>query len=139
MSKAWQKSPNAPKRRTGRWLQARNHRIKTRDMWTCQACKRVTDTLEVDHIVPLAISLDDTDENLQCLCLDCHPLKTAAESRSRTSYAPEWLPPPLVPVVVVCGPPASGKSTYVAERATDADLVLDADAIACRMTGKPIY
>lgn len=135
----WSKGKDAPKRLQGRALQTRNDRIKQRDNYTCQKCGRVTIELEVDHIIPLAISHDDSDAAVQCLCLDCHALKTAAEHRGRVSHVPEWLPVPLVPVTVVCGPPASGKSTYVAEHASKGDLVLDADEIACRMTGKPIY
>lgn len=83
----WQKSPNAPKRRTGRWLQARNHRIKTRDMWTCQACKRVTDTLEIDHIIPLHKGGKDVDQNCQSLCVPCHQAKSFREKGHKERQA----------------------------------------------------
>lgn len=39
-------------------------------------------------------------------------------------------------VVLVCGPPASGKSTWVAEQASDGDAVIDFDRI-CRELGSP--
>jgi 5-methylcytosine-specific restriction protein A len=99
----------------------------------------VTQDLEIDHVVPLAVSGDDSDDNQQALCRDCHALKTAAESRSGVSSLPEWLPKPLIQIIAVCGPPGSGKSTYVRERASPADLVLDTDEIAAWATGKPIY
>lgn len=95
--------------------------------------------LEVDHIIPLAVSNDDSDENQQALCRDCHALKTAAECSAGVSNMPEWLPKPLIPVVAVCGPPGSGKSTYVRNNAWPNDLVLDADEIAAKLNGKPIY
>lgn len=40
------------------------------------------------------------------------------------------LPRPSCRVVLVCGPPGAGKSTYVAAHAADGDLVIDLDAIA---------
>ncbi|WP_197012451.1 AAA family ATPase [Actinomadura viridis] len=39
-------------------------------------------------------------------------------------------------VVLVCGPPAAGKSTWVAEHAASGDRVVDLDAI-CRRLGSP--
>ncbi len=52
---------------------------------------------------------------------------------------PKFLPSPAVPVEVVCGPPGSGKSTYVAELADPEDLVLDVDVMAARICGCAIY
>jgi len=78
--------PAAAHRRTGAWLQERNHRIKLRDQWTCKACGRVTSDLEVDHIVPLHLGGSDDDCNLQCLCAGpglCHAIKTRQESKGR--------------------------------------------------------
>ncbi len=42
---------------------------------------------------------------------------------------PDNLRPSSVPVVLVCGPPASGKTTYVAKRAQPGDVVIDLDDI----------
>lgn len=39
-------------------------------------------------------------------------------------------------VTIVCGPPCSGKTTYVQERANPADMVIDYDDIA-RQLGSP--
>jgi hypothetical protein len=52
---------------------------------------------------------------------------------------PRFLPAPLIPVEVVCGPPGSGKSTYVGERATAEDVILDVDVMAAAISGCPIY
>jgi 5-methylcytosine-specific restriction protein A len=38
---------------------------------------------ERDHIVPLWAGGLDVESNVQALCVDCHKIKTAAESRVR--------------------------------------------------------
>jgi 5-methylcytosine-specific restriction protein A len=42
-------------------------------------------------------------------------------------------------LVIVCGPPASGKSTFVAAQASAADLVIDLDIIAARLSGAGLH
>jgi hypothetical protein len=44
-----------------------------------------------------------------------------------------------VPLTIVCGPPASGKSTLVRGRARPEDLVLDLDVIAAALSGQGIH
>lgn len=58
---------------------------------------------------------------------------------TRTDFLPLYLPRPVVPVEVVCGPPGSGKSTYVAVHASPDDLVLDVDVMAANLCGCEIY
>ena len=43
----------------------------------------VTVGTEVDHIVPLSMGGDDSDENKQLLCSDCHRLESFVETRRR--------------------------------------------------------
>ena len=43
---------------------------------------------------------------------------------------PELLPKPTCKVWLICGPPASGKSTYVRANASKGDIVIDLDGIA---------
>lgn len=43
---------------------------------------------------------------------------------------PERLPKPACKVWLICGPPASGKSTYVRANAKPGDIVIDLDMIA---------
>lgn len=90
---------------------------------------------EVDHIIPLAYGGTDTDDNVQCLCKECHEIKSAHEDASHggASNHPEWLKPSAIPVTIVCGPPASGKTTYVRERAKPADTIIDIDQIAAKI------
>ena len=94
-----------------------------RDAGLCQPCKAkglVTAGTICDHIVPKNEGGTDDLDNLQTICKRCHTLKTAKESArggGHVAFEPEWLPAAKVPVVVVCGPPGSGKTTYVKERA----------------------
>lgn len=93
----------------------------------------------VDHIEPLAFGGSDEDENTQNLCDECNAYKTAYEAASQqgASFHPDWLKPSAIPLTIVCGPPCSGKTTYVAERATAHDTVIDLDTI--QMTLDPEY
>lgn len=119
--------------------------ILRRDGGICQACKalgKLTAGNIVDHIKPKEEGGSDDLDNLQAICKPCHTMKTAKESARGGQYVkfePEWLPASLIPVSVVCGPPGSGKSTYVKERAGSCDLVLDADVIAAEMFKLPLY
>lgn len=102
----------------------------------CRACAevdRVAESVEVDHIVPLARGGTNARSNLQGLCEDCHAAKSARERQGQ--WLPAWLPAPAIPVTVVCGPPAAGKSTYVATHAAPGDLVIDLDEIVQDLTG----
>lgn len=78
----WEKNSLAGKRLTGRALQKRNDRIKARDGWRCKGCGRITNELDVDHIVPMSQGGGDHDANLQCLCRGpdgCHKQKSMLE------------------------------------------------------------
>ena len=49
------------------------------------------------------------------------------------------LRPSRVPLVIVCGPPAAGKSTYVRAEAAAGDVVIDLDEIQAKLTGRSLY
>jgi hypothetical protein len=93
----------------------------------------------VDHKVALALGGSDEDENTQNLCHECNDIKTAYESASSeaASFHPDWLEPSAVPLTIVCGPPCSGKTTYIREHAKPDDIVIDLDTIM--MTLDPNY
>ena len=67
----------------GRKLARIRERILLRDSFTCQRCGRVDLHLEVDHIAPLHLGGQETDINRQCLCVDCHDIKTKQEEKER--------------------------------------------------------
>src|SRR5690606_9613091 len=86
--------------------------VKRRDQYTCQACGRVTEDGECDHIVTLSQGGTDDLSNLQWLCREpCHRAKTAREGSGASNH-PEWLPKPACRVELVTGPPGAGKTTY---------------------------
>lgn len=108
----------------------------------CRHCREkgiVRQAVTPDHIVPLAFGGTDTDDNIQCLCAECHDIKTAVEGAAHygASFHPDWLKPSSIPLTIVCGPPCSGKTTYVAEHAHSSDTVIDLDAIALAL--RPDY
>lgn len=132
----------------------------------CQTQGRYRPWTQLDHIVPIDAGGKDDDDNRQGLCDECHDAKTrddmgylppkptigadgwpttapTAPMRRRLSPEaearrfPQDLPRSRIPITIVCGPPGSGKSTYVRQHAADHDLVIDLDAILSRMSGLP--
>jgi len=107
----------------------------------CRFCKeagRITLAEEVDHID--GDSFNNERENLRPLCRPCHLKRTALDQAfGKHQWRPEWLKPSTIPLVIVCGAPASGKSTYAREHAGFADLVIDFDVIASEMSGQPLH
>lgn len=54
-------------------------RVLTRDNWQCRHCGRVCGDrweAQVDHQIPKKAGGDDSEENLQTLCIRCHLKKT---------------------------------------------------------------
>lgn len=105
----------------------------------CAAKGRVRLATVPDHIKPLALGGTDTDDNIQCLCADCHTIKTAIEDAAHSGAAthPDWLKPSAIPLTIVCGPPCSGKTTYLEQQAGPNDIRIDLDTIIT--TIKPNY
>lgn len=129
--------------------------VMRRDAYLCQPCKRtdrLTQAKQVDHIVPKFEGGTDDLDNLQAICLACHAVKTDTESaraqgrpvkpqvgedgwpdkeRERREVfgfsIPHGLAPSQIPVTIISGPPAAGKSTYVRDNAGPNDLVIDFD------------
>lgn len=82
-----------------------------------KGCKRVATTK--DHLVPHSAGGADELENYRPACKPCNSKR---QNISMTGYGAS--------VVVVIGPPAGGKSTYVKEHARPADVAIDMDEIA---------
>lgn len=139
--------PSKPKRHTPigaasnrirgrRGVELRERRLNREPLCRhCLARGEVREAVTPDHILPLAFGGADTDDNIQCLCEECHAVKTAFEGAAQgaASNHPDWLKPSAISLTIVCGPPASGKTTYVLERAGLGDTIIDIDRIAERI------
>ena len=109
-----------------RWRKLREKVLFTQPL--CVMCGAVA--VDVDHIIPIrqggaVLAVD----NLQPLCRQCHIRKTQREQPGEH----------MTQVFIVCGPPGSGKTSFVAERCTWGDLVVDVDAILAAISGLPWY
>ena len=136
----WRKWYGTERWKTLRW------QVLTDAGFTCAMCGKVeTDTsqLVADHTQPHRgneeLFWDRT--NIQCVCAPCHNSRKQAMERADKKAAshPSWLKPSLIPLTIVCGPPASGKTWYVTENAGPNDLVVDLDVIASRLAQSSLH
>lgn len=89
-----------------------------RECWLkLPGCTRVATTK--DHVTPFSHGGEDALENYRPACRSCNSKR---QNRVRPGYGAS--------VIVVIGPPAGGKSTYVLEHAKPHDVVIDMDRIA---------
>jgi hypothetical protein len=79
------------------------------------------------------------DDNCQGLCWPCHDEKTSNENIANLADInfPQWLKPSAIPLSIVSGPPASGKTTYIRQNAVDGDVIIDLDGLMMGL--KPGY
>lgn len=99
----------------------------------CLKHGQVVSATDVDHIIPKRDGGGDTLENLQPLCHECHSRKTFGELKPVDSVAC------TSQVILVCGPPGSGKTTYVRDHKRTDDVVIDVDALVAALTLGPWY
>lgn len=107
----------------------------------CLATGRTTVAKHVDHIIPVDSASDEPfwpASNHQALCASCHGKKTMHEdigkgrAKTRTTDR-QWS------ATLVCGPPCAGKNTYVENRITLGDLIIDVDALHHAVSGMPSH
>lgn len=63
-----------------------------RDSWTCRGCgvvDRSGRSLQADHITPLSLGGDNSLENMQTLCVECHSKKSKMEQAEAAERARE--------------------------------------------------
>jgi 5-methylcytosine-specific restriction protein A len=133
--KAWDR-PSPGRAIRGRKLQRLRAQLFTRSP-LCVGCLhsgRTTIATIRDHVIPLAEGGSDTEANVQALCVACHEEKTQSEANRgiARSYG-DFV------VTVVCGPPGSGKTSYVERHRRPGVLVWDLDAMAQTIAQCPRY
>lgn len=102
---------------TAAWERARKRQLTKEPQ--CRRCK-TTLNLQVDHIKPISQGGSKFDAtNHQTLCADCHKSKTRNEDGWHSSSS----------LIVVCGPPGAGKTTYVLEHSNPWDIIIDHDLL----------
>lgn len=131
------------------WQKLREQ-VLVRDLYTCRQTgvlltgkHPAPNSPVVDHIKPHRGNYEmfwDID-NLQLVSKRWHDgIKQAIEKADQKASAhPPWLKPSLIPLTIVCGPIASGKSAYVKANAGSKDLVIDLDVIASQISGEPLH
>lgn len=111
------------------WRKARDRYIKRNPL--CERCdsRGYTEPAElVHHIVPLEDGGARLDpDNLKSLCYACHSIIHEQMDKSDKQ------------VHLVCGPPASGKSSFVKKNMRPGDLVLDVDLLWQALSRQPPY
>lgn len=131
-----------------RWQKYRDLFLKQPENVFCVKCleKDIYElATEVDHITPVS-GPDDPGfydpANHQPLCHACHSRKTASEDggfKGRIDFYPKDLRPSAIPLTIVYGPPAAGKSTYVRGHKAPGDIVIDLGAIRAGLAGTVEY
>jgi 5-methylcytosine-specific restriction endonuclease McrA len=129
-----------------RWYKLKRWRdlrisVFTRDEGRCKLCgwcPTQTSQLVCDHVEPHGGDpVKFWSGPFQTLCSMCHSVHKQAEERGAPAmFRPAWLKPSLVPLTIVCGPPASGKTTYIKANKGIYDIVIDLDEIVARWTGR---
>jgi hypothetical protein len=96
---------------------------------------------EVDHVIALKDGGTHGWDNLRPYCKPHHSKRTAKAQPGGWNLrdAPSTSRRPLCPVTLVCGPPGSGKTTFVLERKQWGDLIVDLDALYQALSGLPAY
>jgi shikimate kinase len=111
----------------------------------CTYCHAAPST-DADHVAPLRERPDLRLDvgNGRGACKPCHAKHgTKAgmqpEGNGMETSLPTGMLPSAIPLTIVCGPPASGKTTWVLERAKSTDLIIDLDQIKQELSGQPFY
>jgi len=67
--------------RRPKMLPQRRLRLAAKQYWKCNLCNsQLNEAFHADHISPWSRSFDDSDENVQIICVPCHLEKTSEEN-----------------------------------------------------------
>lgn len=136
------RDPEAQKLYDRKWKQRRKAQL-SKYPW-CEECldnKIYTPATDVHHVIAHKGNREIFALGpLQSLCLVCHSKITRLESWDKYQVNYPFIKQELtIPVIMVCGAPASGKSTYVETHATNNDIIIDLDLIKMEISGSLKY
>jgi predicted kinase len=116
---------------TQRWRNVRKQYLLRNPLCVdCLAEGKTNHATVLDHIIPISKGGDIwKHNNFQALCASHHNRKTMTTDRANQ----------VADIVVVFGPPCSGKSTYIDNHANDKDYIIDTDRLALAILGKEAY
>jgi hypothetical protein len=61
--------------------------VSYKQSYKCKSCSLLLPpTFQIDHIIPWSLCHDDSEENLQALCANCHSIKTQREALRIIQY-----------------------------------------------------
>jgi hypothetical protein len=74
--------------KSGRKLKEADKKIiASSQFWKCKICENMLiSSYQIDHIIPFSISQDDSYNNLQALCANCHSYKSQKENNRILSF-----------------------------------------------------
>lgn len=124
----------------GRAWMATRQRIAKHYNYTCVDCGLIwrSHIDQIDHDTPLEQGGSNDDSNLKPRCNSCHKVKTLAERKDKGVYIKDLIHPidiypSKIPLTIVCGPAAGGKSTYIKQNMMDGDYLIDMDDIRAKL------
>lgn len=126
------------------WQTARVRFLRSNPLCAdCASRDRIVMATRVDHDQAhrgdMALFWDQS--NWRPMCEICHNRKAAAENTGNmmVSHRPKWIEHSVIPVTLVAGCHAAGKTKFINERAGSRDLVIDLPQIVADVSGFPIY
>jgi 5-methylcytosine-specific restriction protein A len=136
------RDPDTQKLYDRKWRQRR--KVQLAEFPWCAECldyKRYEPATDVHHVIPHKGNKEIFLESpLQSLCHACHSKHTRIENWDEYQVNFPLIKGMLaIPLIMVCGAPASGKSTYVEDHASQEDIIIDLDLIKSEISGSPKY